>query len=318
MRESKNMKSINTVLGRISQPEYHGLNIYIADAWLKRLRNAGCRSLAEVTPILPHRFSALNEKMGITTALNDIKELSKKCDINVVCSTGYYIPELVSNLKNLDAETISNTLIQTIEEGFGDTGVHPAIIKVGSHHLPLTPLEEKVFLAAGIAQSQTGVAVCCHSIYGPRNQLAILMKGDADINHCYFSHVEAEFGWEGRSLQQEAEYLLDVARKGGSLLFNNFGFEHDTPWEDLVYLIKYLVEKGYASKVLVSMDANWRIQRNGRALLADETKNPECGRRDYAYLFTHSIPEMLEAGITRENINTFLVENPKAILQPSN
>ena len=249
--------------------------------------------------------------------LNNLKELSEKLDINIVCATGYYTPENVPELKDMNAETIADKMVEKVEGGFGDTGILPGIIKVGAHHVPLTPIEEKVFLAAGIAQSKTGVAVCCHSIYGPRAQLEALVKSGADPDHCYFSHVEAEFGWEGRSLEAEAEYLLDIAQQGGSLLFNNFGFEHDTPWEDLVYLIKYLIDKGCENKVLISVDANWMVQPDATVLLEAEKVNPECRKRDYAYLFTRSVPDLLDAGITRENIHTFLVENPRSILQPS-
>jgi len=325
---------IQTVLGAISpddlgmtlmhehicirQPEFHGLDLHIADVWLRRLRNAGCRSLAEVTPIPPHLpYPCVDEAGKPSIPLRDLKELSKRHDINVICSTGYYIPEAVPALRGMDAEAIANNMVGKVEDGFGDVGVHPGIIKVGGHHSPLTSSEEKVFVAAGIAQSQTGVAVCCHSIVGPLAQLDALIKGGADPDHCYFSHVECEFGWEGRSPREEAKYLEEIANRGGSLLLNNFGFEHDTPWEDLVFLIKHLIDEGCDKKILISMDANWTIRRDGTAMLEAEDINPECRRRDYAYLFARTIPALMEAGIGERDIRMFLVENPKVILEPN-
>lgn len=299
----------------LRQPEYQGLNRYIAEVWLTRLRNAGCQSIAEVTPIASHvAYPGTDERGRPALPLDEIKELSKRTGINIICATGYYTPEMAPALRGMDAETIADHMVQKIEDGFGNTGVYPGIVKVGAHHVPLTKVEERVFVAAGMAQSQTGVAVCCHSIFGPRNQMTALLKGGADPNHCYFSHVEAEIGWEGRSLQEEAEYLANIAHEGSSLLFNNFGFEHDTPWEDLVYLIKYLVNEGFASKILICIDANWTIQSNGTAWLEAEAKNPECRKRDYAYIFTRSVPDLLDAGISRETIQTFMVDNPRAIL----
>lgn len=328
------MDSIWTVLGTISpddlgitlmhehvcirQPEFRGLDLNIADVWLRRLRDAGCRSLAEVTPIPPHLpYPSVDETGKPSIPLRDLGELSKKHDINIICSTGYYIPEAVPAIRGMDAEVIANNMVEKVEDGFGDVGVHPGIINVGAHHFPLTSSEEKAFVAAGIAQSQTGVAVCCHSIIGPQAQLDALIKGGAHPDHCYFSHVECEFGWEGRSLKEEAKYLEEIARRGGSLLFNNFGFEHDTPWEDLVFLIKHLIDAGCERKILISMDANWTIRPNGTAMLEAEDVNPECRRRDYTYLFTRTIPALVEAGIGERDIRTFLVENPKVVLNPN-
>jgi len=44
-----------------------------------------------------------------------------------------------------------------------------------------------------------------------------------------FLHPEAEFGWQNRTREQMGEYLLSMAKEGGSLLFNNFGYDFHTP-----------------------------------------------------------------------------------------
>ena len=47
--------------------------------------------------------------------------------------------------------------------------------------------------------------------------------------NCFFLHPEAEFGWQNRTREQMGEYLLSMAKEGGSLLFNNFGYDFHTP-----------------------------------------------------------------------------------------
>jgi len=86
------------------------------------------------------------------------------------------------------------------------------------------------------------------------------------------------------------------------------------PWEDLVFLIKHLIDEGCERKILISMDADWTIRPNGTAMLEAEDVNPECRRRDYAYLFTRTIPALVEAGIGERDVRTSLVENPKVVL----
>lgn len=324
---SISLSKIQTVLGPIS-PEDLGITMMhehivarfneklenreldYAVKELKKVKMMGCQTIVEVSP--PRMF--LEGKGGRN--IQFLQKVAKETGLNIICCTGYY--QIPPEIKKKSAEDIACEMIKEITEGIEGTNIRAGVIKVAANSVPLNPLEEKIFLAAGIAQSQTGVPVCCHSIYGPLEQLETLVKGGANPEHCYFSHVEAEFGWEGRTLEQEAKYLLEVARRGGSLLFNNFGFEHDTPWRDLVFLIRCLIDEGFSNRVLISMDVNWVIHDNGLVELEGENVNPECRKRNYAYLFTHAIPALEESGISRDIVvKKFLIENPKNILTPS-
>ncbi|MBS7635284.1 hypothetical protein KEJ34_07380 [Candidatus Bathyarchaeota archaeon] len=319
------MNKIQTVLGPIS-PEELGITMMhehivarfneklenreldYAVKELKKAKMMGCQTIVEVSP--PKMF--LEGKGGRN--IRFLEKVAKETGLNIICCTGYY--QIPPEIKKKSVEDIADEMIKEITEGIEDTNIRAGVIKVAANNVPLNPSEEKIFLAAGMAQSQTGVPVCCHSIFGPLEQLETLIKGGANPEHCYFSHVEAEFGWEGRTLQDEAKYLLEIARRGGSLLFNNFGFEHDTPWNDLVYIICHLVEEGFSNRVLISMDVNWVIHNNGLVELEAEDVNPECRKRNYAYLFTHAIPALEKAGINKKTIEKFLIDNPKNILTP--
>ena len=295
-----------------------GLSYKISETWLRRLKNAGCRTLCEVTPISPYgevKMPMDPNPLSIEDQLKAYQELSKESRINVLVSTGYYTPDKAP-IENVDAKFIASRIVKVIKEGIGDTGIRPAIIKVGSHKVPLSQMERKVFAAAGMAQAETGLPICTHACTGSRDQLEILLENGADPNHCYFSHVEAEFGLEGRSLKEEIAYLTNIAKKGGTLLFNNFGFEHDTPWEDLVAILRSLVEAGYENKIHICMDANFHIDREGSVRLEADAKNPECRRRDYSYIFKYSLPLLRQEGFTEENFKMFFVDVPKMVLTP--
>ncbi|MBC7826164.1 MAG: hypothetical protein H7122_00350 [Chitinophagaceae bacterium] len=56
------------------------------------------------------------------------------------------------------------------------------------------------------------------------------MENGADPKKLFFSHIEAEFGWGGQIKEQIGKELLRIAKAGGNMLFNNFGYEFDTPW----------------------------------------------------------------------------------------
>ena len=98
--------------------------------------------------------------------------------------------------------------------------------------------------------------------------------------------------------------------------FNNFGFEFDTPWNDLVYLIRFLCDKGHANRVLTSVDCNWEW-KNGKQVFEASEKHPETARRTYGYMITEVVPELLKAGFSAAEVRTFLVENPRRFFADS-
>jgi len=338
------MRSINTVLGLMSpdelgitmmhehiclhQEDFRGLSLYYAITGLKRARRLGVRTLCECTPvdILPDEKAGkadLIHRIPSRSIMSDLQTISKESGLNILCSVGYYGPDAAPGglgyapgLKDADAETLAERMVKAITEGISDTGVRAGFIKVGSHHVPLTSMEKRVFKAAALAQSRTGVAICTHAVTGCGAQQKVLMENGADPDHCYYSHIEAEMGWEGRSLEEEAEYLIDVASKGSGLFFNNFYLDPHTPWEDMTYLMRRLIDAGYLSKVLIGIDHNWRVWPDGVLEFEHERENPDCRKRNYTFLFEHEVPRLLEAGFKEKEIHAMLLENPRSILAP--
>ncbi len=79
---------------------------------------------------------------------------------------------------------------------------------------------------------------------GCAEQQRILEKEGADLSRWYFSHVDATFGWEGRTVEQEIDYLERVVEKGSFLSFNNFGNWNHTKTGDLALIINELTARG--------------------------------------------------------------------------
>lgn len=142
-------------------------------------------------------------------------------------------------------------------------------------------------------------------------QFDYLVQHGANPRQLFFSHAEAGFGWQGRTREQMADYFLGLAREGGRMLFNNFGYDFHTPWEDLVYLIRFLCDHWHASTVLISIDAYWSW-KNDRIIIPLEEMFPHTRHRTYAYMMTDVVPALLKAGFSAKQINTFLVANPRA------
>jgi phosphotriesterase-related protein len=245
-------------------------------------------------------------------------EINSQVDVNIIASTGYYVNQMTAPpLRDLSEAQMVARMVHELTVGIDSLPVKAGIIKVAGNTPQLTPWEVQVFTAAAKAQQKTGACIATHACAGSREQAEVLLRAGADLSRVFFSHVEAEFGWEGRTVKEEALYLEKIARQGGGLLFNNFGFEWDTPWEDMVYLFKHLCDAGLQDKILMSMDVNWTWNKAGKIEFEAEADHPGAERRTYAYMVTDAVPALRQAGFNEEDIDAFLIDNPSKFFSRS-
>ena len=279
--------------------EKRALNIQVARRELQELVDCGARTIVDVGP---------NARRNPDW----YAELAPQLDLNIILCTGFYLQVYTpQELWSLSEDQYVERFTRELLEGIGGSKLRAGVLKVAGEKAELSDWEKKVMRAAARVQKATGVPICTHACEGARSQFDCLVAAGADPERIYLSHVEAEFGWEGRSLREEALYLEAIARDGGSLYFNNFEFEFDTPHEDLMYIMHYLCDKGYAHRVLFGIDANFRFDDNDQVWWEAQKEHPEAGVRDFAYTYTGAIPLMRQWGFTDEHFRTFLVDNPR-------
>jgi len=181
---------------------------------LKKAKALGLNTIMDVGPI---------------DDVKGIKEVSLASGVNVVCCTGFYV--LKDEQQTMTVEDFENHMRRDVEEGIQGTQIRPGVIKVATRRLPITPAEKNLLIAAARIQKRYNLTICTHAVSGCAEQQQLLKQAGADLKHCYFSHVEAAFGWSGRSVEQEIDYLQGVVEKGSSLSFNNFGNRSGDPVE---------------------------------------------------------------------------------------
>lgn len=242
------------------------------------------------------------------------KELAPQVPLNILISTGFYLlggSTPVEEFGNWTEGQMYERFMRELTVGIGDSKIRAGLIKVAANKAQLTPWEQTVMRAAGRSQKETGVPICTHACEGARSQFDLLVTSGADPERIYMSHIEAEFGWEGRTLREEAKYLEGICREGGSLFFNNYLFEFDTPHEDMMYLMHYLMDKGYLNRLLFGMDVNFNLEDDGRFWAEAEKEHPITKNRTWEAIYTGWIPLVKSWGFTSEHINTMLVDNPR-------
>ena len=287
------------------QEQKRAASIAHAREELAKLAACGANTIVDVGP-LP------------TRDMSWYAELAPQIELNIILSTGFYQETFTPEpYRSLSEDKCVERFRKELLEGIGETGIRAGLIKAASNKVDLTGFEAKVLRAAGRLQAETGVPVCLHSCEGARIQFDALVDAGADPERLYFSHVEAEFGWEGRTLQEEARYLEAICREGGSLFFNNYLFEFDTPHEDMMYLMHYLLDKGHLNRLLFGMDVNFDIDDDGTIWAEAEKEHPETRNRTWPAIYTGFVPLITSWGFTDEHINTMLVDNPRALFSAS-
>jgi phosphotriesterase-related protein len=254
--------------------------------------------------------------------LPKIIELAERVpQLNYVLSTGAYGKGVgPAWIQELDEAGMEEHMVHNVTlgyEGFEDTGIRAGVIKVAGNRSDVTEdeWEAKNFRAAARAQARCRVPIVTHACTGARSQMELLRAHEAKIAATFYSHVEAEFGWESRTLAEEVDYLSDVASAGGMLQFNNFDFAFDTPWEDMLHLLRALEARGLGGNILMSIDANWTFDEGGHIWHEAEKHHPETGKRTYAYMITHAVPMLLAEGFSLQQMMKYLVENPRRLFE---
>jgi phosphotriesterase-related protein len=268
-----------------------------------RAKDRGIRTIVDVSP---------NRDIPLLTCL------CADTGMNFIMPTGYYTEGNRMTDSSVYPRTMQedmDMMEKDINVGIGGTNVKAGVIKVAGNGAVLTPWEEKVFIAAGKVSAKTKTPICTHSCMGQAAQQAALLKGGADLNHVYYSHPEAKFGWEGRDVKQELQYYISLVKEGSSLMFNNFDFYFDTPKDELLFLMRSLADKGYLRSVLISIDLNFEIDDEGLVWPEASKEHPETRKRDYGYIVDSVVPLLRSSGFSQREVEAIFIDNPRRMFE---
>jgi len=239
------------------------------------------------------------------------KELSRQTGMNIICTTGLYTegegsPAYWKTRVSFGADIsqmISEMMIKEITEGIGTTGVKAGAIKVGSSPV-MTDYEKAVHKAAVTAQKDTGVPIITHT-EGPTGgveQAEYLLSQGADPKKVMIGHV---------TNSKEIDYHRAILAKGVSIGFDRLGLAplYNVPDSVSVQNIATLCKEGYANKIMMSQDSvNYWV---GRPIAVPDGIMKMLANWRIDHVSKDIIPELKAQGVTDDQINQMMVENPK-------
>ena len=259
---------------------------------LKKAKDAGLDTIIEVTPGADPRQLAY---------------VAERSPVNIIACTGFYC-EWREEEKPYTTEQFLGKMLFEAERGIEGSGVMPGVIKIASFRPNLLPCEVRALTAAGLAQKATGLPMCVHSATGTRYQQYLIEAAGADMQKVYFSHLESPTDRENRTLPMQIDYIINTMKRGSLVSFNGFGYPLYLNPDELAEMVKQVVERGYAHKLLLSMDTYWAL-RDGRRIFAYEDKDPDVVRRVYPYLMTDVLPWLKGIGVSGADIERMINAN---------
>jgi phosphotriesterase-related protein len=270
--------------------ELHGVAVENARAVLER----GVKTICEPTGMFGGRDVGFSRRVSEETGLQ------------VVPCTGIYTYDYLPPYFMFRGEdAMADLFVHDIEEGIQGTDIKAAFLKCAADEPGVTPNVEKVHRAIARASVRTGAPIMAHSRpaseTGPR-QVEVFEEEGVDLSKVQIAHTGDT---------DDLDYIERLLDKGVYIGMDRYGLEIFLPMEQRNATVTALLERGYADRMFLSQDfcatLDWYPPEVGRQLM-------ESGAaKDWSMTLVHDqvIPTLREAGMTDEQLQTMMVENPK-------
>jgi phosphotriesterase-related protein len=275
---------------------------------LKECTGHGCFGLVDVS-ISPIR--------AWPTFYPEVTELT---GVHIVISTGFYREVEVGTywvktpadainpiVREKPVEELAEFCIGEIVTGLHDTGVRCGAIKLATSAPEMTKAEEKALRAGARAQQETGVHITTHctKLGAESSQLQLFEEEGVNLERVVIGHT----AWH-LSDPDCRKVCIDWMRRGANFLPTNLrmdkekGPEH---WRPLVEAFHEIFDAGLGDKLVLGLDCAFASE-SGPLQYCIIPPPP------YLYMFTHTLPALRELGLTPEEEERMMQENPQRIL----
>ena len=250
--------------------------------------------------------------VGLGRYVPRIERLAQRVDLNIVVATGLYTyddvpfffhhrgPALNAAVGAEVPDPMVDMFVGDIRDGIAGTSVKAAFLKCAIDAQGMTPGVERVMRAVAKAQLETGVPVTVHTHPGSHQGL------EAQRVLCDEEGVDPRrvvLGHSGDTT--DVDHLCTLADAGFLLGMDRFGLNLETSFEARADTVVELCRRGYAASMVLSHDASCYLD------WIDPEVLPLLPQWRYTHIHQEVLPYLLEHGVTQQQIDTMLVENPR-------
>jgi phosphotriesterase-related protein len=238
------------------------------------------------------------------------RNLAEETGLQLVACTGIYTYDhLPQFLANRSEDFIADLFVHDIENGIQGTEVRAAFIKCAADEPGVNERIEKVHRAAARASVRTGAPIMAHSRpasnTGPR-QVELFLEEGVEPEKIQIAHTGDT---------DDLDYIERLLDTGVWIGMDRYGLDVFLPTERRNASVLALLERGYAERMFLSQDFDVPI-RHGLDWFPPETiqqmQDAGIGTEwSMTLLFESVIPALKEGGMTDQQLETMMVENPK-------
>jgi len=257
---------------------------------LRAATAVGVGAIGECTPIGAGRY------------VDVMVEASRRSGVAIVGATGFFHEgwtPMHPLARQLDLDTLTDLYRRDLTEGMGATTVRAGLIKCATGEGRIPEVEEKLLRATARAHRATGAPIVAHITDSlEAEQLDIFESEGVEPSAICISHVGGGERWQER--------MLAALGRGANVSVDmiSYGFAPD---EQRIDVARVAIEAGYVRQVMLAHDG--LVLQSGPEELFGE------GPSDFGYIPRVFVPKLQAAtGITDEQVQTILVENPQRFL----
>ncbi|MEM4846914.1 MAG: hypothetical protein QW794_04055 [Thermosphaera sp.] len=253
---------------------------------LKSWKEAGGRTLLELTAV------------DFGRNIRKIRDIADRVpEVHVVATAGYNRPFYMGRwVYAVSEDDMVRDTVQDITVGIDGTGIKAGIIKAGSEYNNFNEAAQKLFRVAARAHAETGAPIITHTTGGTMalEQAGFLIERNVSAQQIALSHMDRHV---------DVGYHKSVAELGVYLGYDCFGKAKYGPDENLMALIRSMIDAGFGQNILIGNDLGrpsyWRAYGGGPGL---------------DYVLTKFVPRLRSEGFSQEEINMLLIDNPRRFL----
>lgn len=232
-----------------------------------------------------------------------VSRVAEETGLQVVMATGIYGQHYVSlphHFQTRDVDYLADVFVHDVEQGIQGTAVKAAFLKCAVDEPGINDDVEKVLRAVARAHQRTGRPIMAHSHPATRRGLEIMDVFDEEG----VDPARVQIAHTGDT--DDLDYIEELLGRGPFIGMDRYGLDLFLPTERRNATVAELARRGYAERMMLSHDYcvvfDW---------YPPEAEAQLAPLWSMTFLFEQVIPQLHEAGVSEEQVDTMLELSPR-------